>query len=252
MRYCFLLLLFVPFLAEAQISTLVTVRAKARDAKFIGSSIGGAHITIRDAATGTILAEGLTEGGTGNTSRIMSQPHNRYDQLSDVNTAFFRTDLMLEEPTFVTIEARGPVNYRQAQVVSSTQMWLIPGEDILDDGVVLEIPGFIIDILQPRTHQRLTLDSLHNRMLSVRANMVMMCGCTISDGGLWNAREIEVQAIIKRNGVIWRTIPMSIVEPNLFGMQTVVDDPGQYEVTVYAIDRRTANTGVDVVNFLIE
>lgn len=254
MRYYFLLclLFFGSFLAEAQTSTMVTVRAKARDAKFIGSSIGGAQIIIRDATTGIILAEGVTEGGTGNTTRIMSQSTHRYDQLSDVNTAAFRAEIMLEEPVFVTIEARAPVDHRQAEVVASTQMWLIPGKDILQDGVVLEIPGFIIDTLEPRTHQSLVLDSLQNRLLSIRANMVMMCGCTISDGGLWNAREIEVRAIIKRNGVTWRTLPMAITEPNLFEVQTVLDGPGQYQVTVYAFDHRTANSGVDIVHFRVE
>lgn len=251
MRYALsLFLLFLaPFLAQAQTSTLVTVRAKAKDAKFIGSSIGGAQITIREADSGTILATGLTEGGTGNTTRIMSQPHNRYDQLSDVNTAAFRAELMLEEPVFVTIEARSPAHHRQSQVVASTQMWLIPGKDILDDGVVLEIPGFIVDILAPRTHQSLEIDSLPNRMLTIQANIVMMCGCTITDGGLWNAREMEVRAIIKRNEEVWRTIPMGVTEPNLFTVQTMIDDPGSYQVTVYAFDPRTANTGVDIVHF---
>lgn len=252
MRYFFLLVFFFPFLAQAQTSTLVTVRAKAKDAKFIGSSIGGAQIVIREAATGTILAEGVTEGSTGNTTRIMSQPHNRYDQLADVNTAAFRAELMLDEPVFVTVEARSPAHHRQAQAVASTQMWLIPGKDILGDGVVLEIPGFIIDVISPRTHQSLLLDSLDKRLLTVRANVVMMCGCTISDGGLWNAREMDIRAIIKRNGEVWRTLSMAVVEPNLFEVQTVVDDPGRYQVTVYAFDARTANTGVDIVHFRIE
>ncbi|MBT5659166.1 MAG: hypothetical protein HOJ02_03315, partial [Rhodospirillaceae bacterium] len=47
--------------------TRLTVRVMAKDAKFIGTSIGGARITIRDVDTGELLAQGVTEGSTGNT-----------------------------------------------------------------------------------------------------------------------------------------------------------------------------------------
>lgn len=250
MRLPFLLLLLLtcPFLAKAQTSTMIMVRAKAKDAKFIGSSIGGAHIIIREAATGRILAEGLTEGSTGNTTQIMSRPTNRYDELADSGTAGFRAELQLEQPVFVTIEARGPAHHRQSQVQASTQMWLLPGKDILGDGVVLEIPGFIIDVLQPRTHQTLEIDQLENRLLRIKANMVMMCGCPITDGGLWNAREMEVSAIIRRNGEVVRTLPMAITQtPNEFVGEMVVDQPGDYLITVYGFDARTANTGLATV-----
>lgn len=63
-----LLLLFTLFgfiFIQAQ-PTKITVRAKAKDAKFIGTSVGGALILIRNADTGELLASGRTEGSTGN------------------------------------------------------------------------------------------------------------------------------------------------------------------------------------------
>ncbi|HEX6202874.1 MAG TPA: hypothetical protein VF100_07720, partial [Thermoanaerobaculia bacterium] len=53
--------------AAAAEETAVTVRVLSRDAKFVGSSMGGARVTIRDAETGTLLAEGVTAGSTGDT-----------------------------------------------------------------------------------------------------------------------------------------------------------------------------------------
>ena len=44
------------------VPTTVTVRAKSKDAKFIGSHMGGALVVIRDAETGEVLAQGLTRG----------------------------------------------------------------------------------------------------------------------------------------------------------------------------------------------
>jgi hypothetical protein len=42
--------------------TDITVRVKAKDGKFLGTHVGGALITIKDAQTGELLAKGLTMG----------------------------------------------------------------------------------------------------------------------------------------------------------------------------------------------
>ncbi|HWY76816.1 MAG TPA: hypothetical protein VN281_14430, partial [Verrucomicrobiae bacterium] len=57
--------------------TKVMVRAIARDAKVIGTHVGGARITVKDVATGEILAQGIQQGGTGDTDVIMKKPHTR-------------------------------------------------------------------------------------------------------------------------------------------------------------------------------
>ena len=98
------------------------IRAKAKDAKFIGSSIGGAKILVKDALTDEILAEGITKGSTGNTDKIMKQDWKRYQNLSEESTAGFEATLNITEPTFVTIEAYGPINKKQAVIQSSTQI----------------------------------------------------------------------------------------------------------------------------------
>lgn len=227
--------------------TTVVVRAKAKDAKFIGSSIGGAKVIIRDAMTGEILSQGITEGSTGNTTLIMKEPHERYRQISDESTAKYEAVVNIEEPVFATIEVLAPVNQPQARVAASAQVWLIPGKHIEGDGIVIEVPGFIVDVLSPQTHEFLKPSTVR-----LKANVVMMCGCTISNDGLWDATKIEVQAIVKRDGEQVQTIPMKVLDKvNTFEADAELSLPGAYEIIIYAYDSRTGNTGVDKVNFVV-
>lgn len=108
--------------------TKVMIRAKAKDAKFIGSSLGGAHIIVRNKLNQRILSEGKTTGSTGNTDLIMKTPKTRGHSITDDQTGGFVATIDIDEPTFVTIEVISPLNNRQAQAVVSTELWLIPGK----------------------------------------------------------------------------------------------------------------------------
>jgi hypothetical protein len=130
-------------IAEA-VPTKLIVRAKSKDAKFVGTSMGGAHIVVKDSETGNVLAEGLTAGGTGNTQRIMIAPHVRFGKLTDSSTAKFETVIEIDEPRLVTIDVEAPYGFKPDTVKSSTQVWLIPGKHMTGDGVIVEVPGFSI------------------------------------------------------------------------------------------------------------
>lgn len=252
MKYSFLTLIFFFFgVTLFATDTQIIVRAKAKDAKFVGSSLGGAYVIIKNKLTGEILAQGKTEGSTGNTDLIMKQAKERYTQLADDNTAKFMATIDIDDPTFITVEVSSPLNDKQAQVQASTELWLIPGKHILGDGVVVEIPGFIVDILAPRTHQYISLEEVKGKPFSVQANIVMMCGCTISKNGLWDSEKMEVAGLVKLDGKSYTEVPLENVGTNLFEGSLEIEKAGQYEVTIYAFDERTGNTGVDKVNFVI-
>ncbi len=250
-----LLLLFsLSFLLCQNLSateTNIIVRAKAKDAKFIGSSLGGAYIIIRNTINQQVLAEGKTSGSTGNTKLIMSPLKDRRSLITDDNTAGFKASIDIDEPVFVTIEVNSPLNYKNAKVLASVQLWLIPGKHILGDGIIVEIPGFIIDILTPRTHQYISLNSVKNELFPIRTNIVMMCGCIISKGGTWDADEIEIKAVIKRNNKFVFEKPLKFVDVNLFEGTFKIEKEGKYEIIVYAYNPQTGNTGVDKINFVI-
>lgn len=227
--------------------TNIMIRAKAKDAKFIGSSIGGAKILVKDALTSEILAEGITTGSTGNTEKIMNQDWKRNQPLSDQNTAGFKAVLDIEEPVFVTVEAYAPLNKKQATVLSSTQLWVIPGKDITGDGVVLDVPGFVVDILSPQTHERINAAD----EIQLKANVVMMCGCPVTEEGIWDANQYEVKAMITaENGDSTEIDLKQLEKASTFSGSTSLNK-GLYEVLIYAYDPSTGNTGVDKTDIII-
>ncbi len=226
--------------------TTIMIRAKAKDAKFIGSSIGGAKIIVKDAITGEILDQGITSGGTGNTDLIMKTAQERGKELSDANTAGFTAKLNISEPTFVDIEAFAPINKKQARVKASTQTWIIPGKNIDGDGIILEIPGFVIDILAPQTHE-----GLDSNAVDIKANIVMMCGCPVSDGGIWNSENFQIRAIARTNGKKVKEIDLEQTEKSSTFSGQMNLESGIYEILVYAFDPATGNTGLDKTNIII-
>lgn len=225
--------------------TSVMIRVKAKDAKFIGNSMGGAKIIVRDERTGVILAEGITKGGTGNTDVIMNNPITRGSQLTDDATAGFLAKLNIEKPVFISVEAFAPGENR---VKSSTQLWVIPGKDITGDGLVLEMSGFIVDVLSPQTHEKVA----GNKDIEIKANIVLMCGCPITDGGIWDANQYEVKALISRDGKLERTLNLKVLEKESTFYGKVNLEPGNYEITVYAFDPVSGNTGLDVANIIVK
>lgn len=126
------------------VQTKLVVRAKSKDAKFIGTKMGGAVVIVRDAETGKVLAEGLTAGGTGDTGKIMVEPKTRFGRISD-GSAKFEAAIDIDEPVLITIDVAAPYIHKDNMIKSLTQMWLIPGGDITGEGVIIEIPGFSVD-----------------------------------------------------------------------------------------------------------
>jgi hypothetical protein len=158
--------------AALAVPTHITVRVKTKDAKFLGTSMGGALITVKDVHTGEILAKGRTAGGTGDTARIMKTPVARGVPLSDDTAAKFTTTLELEAPRLIEVTAYGPLaNLQAANRVSATQ-WVVPGKHITEgDAWIMELPGFAVDVQAPPTH--MMLKGLP-QAVNIAANVVMM------------------------------------------------------------------------------
>ena len=230
----------VPALASAA-PTDIVIRARAKDAKFIGSSIGGARVTITEAASGLILAQGMTKGSTGNTTRIMKQPIVRGEQIAE-GAAGYQTRVDIDKPVFVTVKVLAPYTKKQARIEAQTQMWLIPGKHLLGDGIVVEIPGMIVDILSPQTHAFVEGE----KSIEISANVVMMCGCSFTSGGLWDADKLEVAAIVTDTKGQQRTIPLAFTgKRNTFSARLESPYAGVNQIQVYAYDKKTGNTGLD-------
>jgi hypothetical protein len=251
-RLIFFILTLLTLGASATPTRLV-VRVKAKDAKFIGTGIGGALVLIKDHLTGELLAKGLTKGSSGNTDLILKTPLERGKSIVDAQTALFETTLDIADPTLIDIEVLAPVNRRNAAVSGSTQLWLIPGKAIAGDGIIIELSGYILDILAPNTHQFIALDSLRDHNLDFKVSLTMLCGCPISHGGVWNADSIEIKVILKKEGVAGNESPLTkLPGNNLYDGHVKITAKGNYELLVYAYDPKTNNTGLDRINFVIQ
>jgi hypothetical protein len=130
----------------------------------------------------------------------------------------------------------------------STQ-WVIPGRNVSGgDGWLLEAPGFVVDVLSPPAHVRIPGKVT---AVPVTANVVMMCGCPIEPGGLWDADKFDVKAIVKRNGERIGEVDLAYAgTTSQFAGSVPVEEPGLYEVTVYAYDPGNGNTGLDRTTFI--
>lgn len=227
--------------APAAEETTVVVRAVAHDAKIIGSGVGGARITIRDASTGEILARGLQEGGTGSTDRIMREPHPRGGTIYGTEgAAHYEATLELERPTRVEIVAEGPMGTPHATQRASRTMLLVPGRDVTGEGVILELYGFTVEMERPDGGDGGTA----GEAVPVRASVTMLCGCPIEPGGLWDADRLDVTARLVRDGRVVREAEMAYAgETNIFEGSVTPPSAGSYELVVLATDAERANFG---------
>jgi hypothetical protein len=238
-----LLVLAGPLFAQsASKETKIMIRATARDAKVIGQHVGGAKITVRDAATGEILAQGMQAAGTGDTNLIMKTPHTRGMKIYDTpDSSGFLAVLHLDKPTVVEISAEGPLGNAQATQRSSTTMLVMPGEDVLGDGIVLEIHGFIVTALAPLPDAKVKTGS----PFEVRATVTMACGCPTEPDGLWDANKIRVVARLLRDGKIESETPMTYAGvQNTFHAEVSPSAAGPFELQVLALDPGSANFGM--------
>jgi hypothetical protein len=255
------------------IPTAISVRVIARDGKFLGDDIGGALVTVRDAATKELLAQGTTSGGSGPNAPdgVMCVRLRRGQPLPTTAASAFNLCLDLDGPRRIEVTAYGPLAARQsANTVSATQ-WVYPGKDIrAGNGFLLELPGLIVQIVDPPTH--FAPQVLPE--LPIRANVAMMCGCPIEpkhgsaricpdlpdNDQPWLPEEFEVKAVIRSTGGSTGytvEIPLTFTEippGNPAGQFTGIWKPpaagGIFELTVYAYQAATGNTGVDLATLI--
>lgn len=234
--------------AEAQEPTRVIVRAVARDAKVIGSGVGGARITLRDAATGEVLAEGMQEGSTGSTEAIMLTPRLRgltaYG--ADPEAAGFLAELALDRPTRVEIVAEGPLGTPGATQRASRTILVVPGRDVVGEGVILELNGLTVELLSPASEDPAVGPvPVDPGPIEVRARVTMLCGCPTEPGGMWDSEQMEILARLLLDGEVVAETPLEYAGETSIHAGTLPDPgPGTATIEVIAADPARANFGM--------
>ncbi len=254
------------------VPTHLVIRVKAKDASIFGphhaSKYGAVFVSVRDAVSGKLYAKGLLGPGPEDSASAKQGvvPGGKQDTAAKKTTGRFEAVIDIAEPTLVTAEVVAPTKKRNAaastgadftypageSVIASTQLWLIPGKDIDGDGQLIEIPGFILDILAPSGGRHLLLDTLAGGRLNVSVSLTMMCGCKITSGGRWNADNIEVAGYLKKNGSKVQATELRLSDTSRYRGIFTIRERGKYELTVTAYDRVTKNTGVDKIVFTVD
>lgn len=238
--------MLAPSVARAQgVTTRVMIRAVAHDAKIIGSGVGGARISVFDARTGTLLARGMQEGGSGDTQKLVAEPRARGASVYDTEQAAgFLAELQLEGPTQVRIEAEGPLTNPAATQRVTRTMLLVPGQDVLGDGVILELYGFAVELLEPSSDLTHTSGS----DLPVKARVTMLCGCPTEPGGTWDSSDYTIEARLVQDGEVLQTAPLAYAGETSIYEGTisvpVVESEEGLSLQVLAMDAARANFGM--------
>lgn len=216
--------------------TTVQIRVLSRDAKLMGDAVGGVRVTVTDAGTGRVLASGVTGGGTGDTEAIMTRRRQRGAGVFDTpGAAGWLARFHLARPTRVEITAEGPLGYPDAKVRASKTMLLAPGAEIRGDGVMLELNGFIVEILEPDGPRG-------GAVVPVRARVRMLCSCPTQPGGRWSVDRVSAR-LLDGDAVVAETILDFAGEPSVYAGTLRAPGPGAYTLEVLAADPATGNFG---------
>lgn len=217
--------------------TQIMIRAKAADAKFIGTSVGGVRAVVEDAETGEILDQGWINGGTGDTAVLIENPLKRGVRQTDDKTAGYLATVDIDSPRLLRFKLIGPYGYRQALQEASMTSWVVPGKDILGDGIILNMTGFIVDAWTT---------VIEGGKVEIMTKASLLCGCPITRDGHWRADNYEVTAIIMQDEKQLEQVTLNFTgTTGLFNGNTTITTPGYYKAVVYLYDKNTGNVGVD-------
>lgn len=233
------------------IATTILVRVVSHGSMVLGKDVGGARVMITDVATGRILASGLQQGETGDQNQIMRTPRLMEEpRYSSRASAAFTTTLELTHPTLVDISAEGPLAYPASAQRATTRLWLIPGHDLTNDGIVLALYGYIVQIEHPAAGA--SLSAKDDVML--RASIRTLSGALVRPHGDWDSRKIHIYGellvgdrIMERLQMFYSGAQASFEAP--FFVPLSQDAPDGITLRVVAADAAGGNFGVGQTKF---
>jgi len=251
MKYC-LGLVAMALLADVAWAepTNITVRVVARNAQYVGDLIDGAFVTIADATSGEMLAQGVTSGNAGNPKRTMRTARKRGEPMAAKNDAKFVATLDIDEPRYLRVSVYGPLDERFSANRASATQWIVPGKHVTGgDGWVLELPGLLV---APNLAASSVSLSKASSGVVVEAEVMLMCGCPIKPGFFWDPKDYEVVAIVRRGDDEVGRFPLEYAgDASEFATQITPRLPGIYDISIYAYDSTSGNTGVGQIELTV-
>jgi hypothetical protein len=226
--------------------TTILVRVVAHGSMVLGKDVGGARVTITDVATKQILATGIQQGAAGDqnqimrTPRLMEEPH-----YSSRPAAAFTATLNLLHPTLVEVTAEGPLAHPASSQRASKTVWLIPGQDLTNDGIVLHLYGYLVQIEHPKQGEPL----IAKDDVPLRASVRTLSGALVRPHGDWDSRKIHIYGELMIGDVVIERLQMfysgeraTFEAPFFVPLQK--DAPDGITLRVIAADPASGNFGI--------
>jgi hypothetical protein len=219
----------------------------------LGKDMGGARVTITDAASGKILAAGLQQGDAGDQNQIMRTPRMMGEPIySSRPSAAFTTTLSLTHPILVEIAAEGPLAYAASSQRASTSVWLVPGQDMTSDGLVLHLFGYIVQIEHPKSGEPL----IAKDDVVLRASVRTLSGALVRPHGDWDSRKVQIYGevlignrILERLQLFYNNDHATFEAP--FFVPLPKDAPDGITLRVVAADPASGNVGVGKAKYTV-
>lgn len=226
--------------------TTILVRVVAHGAMVLGQDVGGARVTITDVASGRIIASGLQQGEAGDQNQIMRTPHLMEEpRYSSRPSAAFTAVLDLTHPLLVDIAAEGPLAYPSSSQRVTKRLWLIPGQDLTNDGIVLTLYGYIVQIEHPKPGEPL----IAKDDVILRASVRTLSGALVRPHGDWDSRKMRIYGevlignrIVERLQLFYRGEKADFEAP--FFVPLPKEAPDGIALRVVAADPAGGNFGV--------
>ena len=231
--------------------TKIIVRVVSHNSMVLGRDVGGARVTITDVASGEVLATGIQQGEAGDQNQIMRTPRMIGEpHYSSRASASFTSTLTLSHPTLVDIAAEGPLAYPASIQHASQRVWLIPGQDMTNDGIVLALYGYIVQIEHPKPHKPL----IAREDVVLRASVRTLSGSLVRPHGDWDSRKIHIYGEVLIGDRVHERLQMFYSGRNAefeapFFVPLPKDAPDGIRLRVIAIDPSSGNSGIGQENF---
>ena len=239
-----------PHLNEPKPTTIL-VRVVAHGSMVLGKDVGGARVTITDVASGRILASGLQQGDAGDQNQIMRTPRLMGEPLySSRASAAFTTTLELTHPTLVDITAEGPLAYPASSQRTSITVWLVPGQDMTNDGIVLDLYGYIVQIEHPKSGEPL----IAKDDVILRASVRTLSGALVRPHGDWDSRKVHIYGEVLIGDRVLERLQMFYSGDNAgfeapFFVPPLKDAPNGITLRVVAADPASGNLSLGQATF---
>ncbi len=199
---------------------------------------------------------GLVKGEKGALfDNMTSSKPSIYESKTDA--AVFITEVKISKPTQMIVEAYGPLMPQHSMTSTMTSFWLFPGEDITGEGIVLELRGLILDVVDSMRNKEIKAADYKDGV-KVPFYLRMMCGCPIAPNNrtLWPAEGFNIttqayyqgklyyEAVVSSDKIFKETSFFETTVPLPKDLSTA-GDKERIKVRVMASQPSQNNTGID-------